>query len=124
MPVTISTSELFKVWAYRFITNRTLFITLVVWNILLSFYGKVETLVPLKNSKGKKLTQEELKEMKNLGVTSDTIESAQKESKAERKNANSICKHCGKLEIELGNTQFKSCSKCVAAGGYTKYCGR
>lgn len=109
---------------HSFITNRTLFITLVVWNILLSFYGEVETLVPLKGSKRRKFTKEELKEMKNFGITTDTIASIRKESNAERKNAKSICHHCGKLEIELDNVQFKSCSKCIPTGIYTKYCSR
>ncbi|KAF7978206.1 hypothetical protein HWV62_1432 [Athelia sp. TMB] len=105
-----------------FITNRTLFITLVIWNILLSFYGESETLLSLKGTKETKLTPEKVAALKKHGATSDIIAKAQQETKGNRKTAQSRCNHCSKLQIELGDVQFKSCSKCLAAGGYTREC--
>ena len=82
-----------------------------------------ETLVSLKSSKDK-LTPEDMAALKRGGISSDFLHKMQRESKKERKTAQSICNHCKKLEVELANGPFKSCSKCVAAGCYTKYCSR
>ena len=60
-------------------------------------------MVLLKGSKRMKLTQEELNEIKNISVTSNMIASVQKESKADSKNAKSICNDCSKLETKLDN---------------------
>jgi len=106
-----------------FITNRTIFITLVVWNVMLSFYNQPETLVSIKATRNTKLTSGQRAALKDYGVSPKTIRAVEKETKQQRKEAQSQCKHCGKLEVEL-NTQFKSCGKCLAAGGYTKYCSR
>ncbi|KAF7978196.1 hypothetical protein HWV62_1412 [Athelia sp. TMB] len=56
-----------------FIANRTFFITLVVWNILLSFYGESETLLSVKSAKETKLTPEKVALLKGLGTTSDML---------------------------------------------------
>ncbi|KDQ10881.1 hypothetical protein BOTBODRAFT_57782 [Botryobasidium botryosum FD-172 SS1] len=106
-----------------FITNRTIFITLVVWNILLSFYDRNETLVSIKNTRNAKLTHDQKTALKGFGMSSETMRSLERESKEERKHAQSQCKYCGKLEVEL-NVQFKSCARCSAARVYTKYCSR
>ncbi|KAF7977903.1 hypothetical protein HWV62_2464 [Athelia sp. TMB] len=107
-----------------FIVNRTFFITLVVWNILLSFYGGSETLLSTKSAKETKLTPEKVALLKDFGTTSDMLATTVKETRDNRRTAQSRCSHCGKLQIELGGVQFKSCSKCLAAGGYVKYCSR
>lgn len=108
----------------RFIKNRTIFITLVVWNVMLSFYNKSETLVSTKPSYNTALTSEQRTALKDVcGVSSETIRAMAKEAKQERKDAQSLCRYCGKLEIQL-NTHFKSCGKCLTAGGSIKYCSR
>ena len=110
--------------AISLIRNRTLFITLVVWNILLSFYGVSENLFSVKSTKELKFTPDDVAMLKNFGVTPDMLAAMRKETKGNRKTAQSKCNRCDKLQIELGGVQFKSCSKCLAAGGYTKYCSR
>ncbi|KAF7978199.1 hypothetical protein HWV62_1418 [Athelia sp. TMB] len=106
------------------IANRTLFITLVVWNILLSFYGESETLLQFKATKEPKVTPAEMAVFNDFGATSDSVAAARKEIMKNRKTAQSRCNACGKLQIELANVPFKSCAKCLAAGAYTRYCSR
>ncbi|KAF7977905.1 hypothetical protein HWV62_2468 [Athelia sp. TMB] len=92
------------------IANRTLFITLVVWNILLSFYGESETLLQFKATKEPKVTPAEMAVFNNFGATSDSVAAARKEIMKNRETAQSRCNACGKLQIELANVPFKSTS--------------
>ncbi|KAF7978198.1 hypothetical protein HWV62_1416 [Athelia sp. TMB] len=106
------------------ITNRTLFITLVVWHILLSFYGETATSLLLKGTKGVKPTLKKMAQLEHLGTTVDIIVAVQKEIENNCQTPQSKCNNCGKLQTASADVQFKSCSKCSAAGACTRYCSR
>lgn len=107
----------------RFIINRTTFMSLIIWNILLSFYGMSETNVPMKATSHVKMDSGTRQLFENFGLDRDDIRAIDKEVKQNRKQGEYACMNCGKLEAEVSE-KLKSCAKCSAVGRSVRYCSR
>jgi len=106
--------------------RRCLFTTLIVWNILLSFYDLSETVVNVKYS-----VKADLKGARDLAnalgdkhLSKGKMRAIAKETKQFQKEKGVwVCASCGKFEFQASEA-FKSCGKCKTIGRTVMYCGR
>lgn len=104
--------------------RRCMFTTLVVWNILLSFYGRSETVVNVKTS-GKSGS----KSARNLvnalgGMSKEKARAIAKETKQmQKEEGHWMCAYCNKFEFQVPES-LKSCGRCKTIGRTVMYCSR
>lgn len=108
---------------HSFIINRTTFMSLIIWNILLSFYGRSETNIPLKATSHSKMDPIDRQHFQKMGLSKEEIRSTEKEVKQNRKQGEYACFCCGKFEVQFGG-KLKSCAKCSSVGRSVRYCSR
>ena len=103
-----------------------LFISLVIWNVLMSFYGRSETYVSHAIHQNPGRSADERAAGKALGLPDSMINSTQKETKKTAKeHGHSLCSYCEKYDFQLPEgVKFKSCARCNAIGRTTLYCSK
>lgn len=106
--------------------RRMLFISLIVWNVMLSYYGRAETYVPHSMHRDPGLSTDMRAAGKALGLSDHEMNAAQKESKKTHKQqGHSLCARCGKYDFQLPEgVKFKSCARCSPIGRTVLYCSK
>jgi hypothetical protein len=112
--------------SFRFVQNRTLFISLAIYNILLSFYGRSETYVPEKADTARRPSKAGVEAVKACGLSSADIKQIREETKKTRKElGHDCCAACSKFDFQVPDAgRFKVCAKCNAIGRTVRYCSR
>ena len=105
--------------------RRMLFISLVAWNVMLSYYGQAETYVSHATQRERGLSSTTLATGKALGLSEAQMNALQKETrKTHKQHGHTMCTCCGKYDFQLPDVKFKSCSQCKTIGRTIMYCGR
>ncbi|KAJ6597941.1 hypothetical protein B0H10DRAFT_2086485 [Mycena sp. CBHHK59/15] len=103
-------------------SGRTYLLTMVVWNILLAFYGESEQYGLVK---GPKEDPEELKRLKDLHIGSKTdIKNIINETAANRQLADRHCTSCGFPAEKAGVAALSACQRCKAIDRLVFYCSK
>jgi hypothetical protein len=104
--------------------RRCLFTTFVVWNILLSFYGRSETVINVKTStkSDSKSARDFASVLGGKGLSKEKTRAIVKETKQLQKEKGVwMCAFCGKFEFEVSGA-LKSCGRCKTIGRTVMYC--
>ena len=104
--------------------RRCLFTTFVVWNILLSFYGRSETVVNVKTStkSDSKGARDFASALGSAGLSKEKARAIVKETKQLQKEKGVwMCAFCGKFEFQVSGA-LKSCGRCKTIGRAVMYC--
>lgn len=103
-----------------------MFTTLVVWNILLSFYGLSEEVVNVKTSakSDSKGAREFVKALGHESLTKEQVRVIAKETKQlQKEEGHWMCAYCKKFEFQVTEA-LKACAKCKTIGRNVMYCSR
>lgn len=103
-----------------------MFTTLVVWNVLLSFYGLSEEVVNVKTSakSNSKAARDLVKALGDKSMTKEKVRAIVKETKQlQKEKGHWVCAYCNKFEPQVSET-LKACGKCKAIGRNVMYCNQ
>ncbi|KAJ7440771.1 hypothetical protein B0H11DRAFT_1827672 [Mycena galericulata] len=103
--------------------GRTYLLTMVVWNILLAFYGEYEN---YGLDKGQREDPDELKRLKKLFGHEVDVKSVAKETAANRQlpQAGRHCTSCRLPAEKAGVETLSACQRCKAVGRLVFYCSK
>ncbi|KZV66952.1 hypothetical protein PENSPDRAFT_755304 [Peniophora sp. CONT] len=106
--------------------RRMLFISLIVWNVMLSYYGRAETYVSQALQRERGLSSDMRAAGKAFGLSDAEMRATEKETKKTHKEqGHSLCTGCGKYDFQLPEDfKFKSCARCNTIGRTILYCSK
>ncbi|KAJ7184740.1 hypothetical protein C8R46DRAFT_883499 [Mycena filopes] len=101
-------------------SNRTYLLTMVVWNILLAFYGESETYGLVKNHRN---TREDLKPFEG-DLSAQEMKRVTKANAANRRQAEHHCTSCNLPASRAGVETLSACQRCKAIDRMVFYCSK
>ncbi|KAF7375367.1 hypothetical protein MSAN_00424200 [Mycena sanguinolenta] len=100
---------------------RAYLLTMVVWNVLLAFYGESETYGLLK---GPREDRGDLKFLKETFSDEIDVKRVVSETAANRQSAEHHCTSCGLPASRAGVATLLACQRCKAIGRLVFYCSK
>ncbi|KAJ7618730.1 hypothetical protein FB45DRAFT_932305 [Roridomyces roridus] len=104
--------------------SRTYLLTMVVWNVLLAYYGESERYGLDKGQRGTMEENKSMKEAFRADLGSKAMKSAMSEVSANRENAEHHCTSCNLPASKLGLTTLSACQRCKAIDRLVYYCSK